>query len=97
LTPIDTFAGFFYYRNMKEEIEPNKVYTTKEAQDYLKVSNSTIKRFFKKGIIHANKVGGRYKILGSEILRVVSPKAETKARHLYYCFKGKTKRVIEKW
>ena len=82
---------------MDKEIKSNQIYTTEEAQEYLKVSNSTIKRFLKKGIINANKVGGRYKILGSEILRVVSPKAETKARHLYYRFKDKTKRVIEKW
>jgi len=80
-----------------KNIKPNQIYTTEEVQEYLKVSNSTIKRFLKNGIINANKVGGRYKILGSEILRVVSPKAETKARHLYYRFKDKTKRVIEKW
>ena len=97
MTPIDTFAGFFYYRNMKEEIEPNKVYTTKEAQDYLKVSNSTIKRFFKKGIIHANKVGGRYKILGNELLRLVSPEVEEKAVKAYQRLKQKTKKTIEKW
>lgn len=82
---------------MIEEIKPNQVYTTKEAQDYLRISRSTIKRLFKKGIINANKVGGRYKILGSEILRVVFPKGETKTRHLYYRFKDKTKKVIEKW
>jgi len=82
---------------MIEEIKPNQIYTTEEAQEYLKVSNSTIKRFLKNRIINANKVGGRYKILGSEILRVVSPKAETKARHLYYRFKDKTKKVIKKW
>lgn len=82
---------------MDEEIKPNRVYTTEEAQEYLKVSNSTIKRLLKKGIINANKVGGRYKILGSELLKVVSPKAETKVRHLYYRFKDKTKRAIKKW
>lgn len=82
---------------MDKEIKPNQVYTTEEAQEYLKVSRSTIKRLLKKGIINANKVGGRYKILGGELLRVVSPKAETKARHLYYRFKDKTKKVIEKW
>jgi len=82
---------------MDKEIEPNKIYTTGEAQEYLRVSNSTIKRLLKRGIIKANKVGGRYKILGSEIIRVVSPKAEVKARHLYYRLKDKTKTVIEKW
>ncbi len=63
---------------MTQKIEPNKIYNTEEAQDYLRVSNSTIKRLLKKGIINANKVGGRYKILGNELLRLVSPKKKTK-------------------
>lgn len=82
---------------MAEEIKPNKVYSTEEAQEYLKVSNSTIKRFLKKGIIQANKVGGRYKILGNELLRLVSPKKETGFEKLYYRIKNKTKRTIQKW
>lgn len=82
---------------MDKEIKPNQVYTTEEAQEYLKVSKSTIKRLLKKGIINANKVGGRYKILGSEMIRIVSPQAENKARHLYYRFKDKTREVIKKW
>ena len=82
---------------MDKEIKPNQVYTTEEAQEYLKVSNSTIKRFLKNGIIHANKVGGRYKILGNELLRLVSPQKETKFEKLYYRFKDKTKRTIQKW
>jgi len=82
---------------MDKEIKPNQIYTTEEAQEYLKVSNSTIKRFLKKGIIHANKVGGRYKILGNELLRLVSPHKETKFEKIYYGFKDKTKKVIEKW
>jgi len=82
---------------MDKEIKPNQVYTTEEAQEYLKVSNSTIKRFLKNGIVHANKVGGRYKILGNELLRLVSPRKETKAEKLYYRIKDKTKRTIQKW
>jgi len=82
---------------MDKEIKPNQVYTTEEAQEYLKVSNSTIKRLLKKGILRANKVGGRYKILGSEIIKVVSPEAEKKARNLYYRLKDKTIGVIDKW
>jgi len=82
---------------MDKEIKPDQVYTTEEAQDYLKVSNSTIKRWLKGGIINANKVGGRYKILGNELLRLVSPQKETKFEKLYYRFKNKTKRTIEKW
>ncbi len=93
------FAGvlLWKYRNMKEEIKPNQVYTTKEAQDFLRVSNSTIKRFMKKGIIQANKVGGRYRILGRELLRLVSPEAERSVEKVYARFREKVKKTIEKW
>ena len=79
------------------EIKPDKIYTTKEAQDYLKVSKSTIKRWLKRGIIQANKVGRRYKILGSELLGLVSPKVERKAINVYQNVKQKVKKTIEKW
>ncbi len=82
---------------MKKEIKTNEVYTTKEARDFLKISQSTIKRFLKKGILKANKVGGRYRILGRELLRLVSPEAEEKAISLYQRLKEKTKKTIEKW
>lgn len=82
---------------MVGEIKPDKIYTTEEAQDYLRISKSTIKRLLKKGMLKANKIGGRYKILGSEILRLISPKVETKTRNLYYRLKDKTKKIIEKW
>ena len=79
------------------EIKPNEVYTTEEAQDFLKVSESTIKRFLKKGIIKAYKVGGRYRIWGSEILRLVSPEVESKVYRIYKKVKDKTRETIEKW
>jgi len=82
---------------MVEEIKPNKVYTTEEAQEYLRVSNSTIKRMLKKGILNANKVGGRYRILGREILRLVSPEVEEKASDIYQILKKRVKKTIEKW
>ena len=82
---------------MEKEIKPDKIYTTEEAQEYLRVSNSTIKRLLKSGILRANKVGGRYKILGSELIRLVSPKIEKKARELYFDLKEKTQNVIKKW
>jgi len=80
-----------------KNIEPNEVYTTEEARSFLKVSSSTIKRFLKNGIIQANKVGGRYRIWGKEILRLVSPEAEKKAVNFYQRLKEKTKKKIEKW
>ena len=78
-------------------IKPEEIYTTKEAQDFLKISTSTIKRLLKKGIIKANKVGGRYRIWGRELLRLVSPEVEEKAVKAYQRLKQKTKKTIEKW
>jgi len=79
------------------EIKPKEVYTTKEAQDFLKVSSSTFKRMLKHGIIKAYKVGGTYRIWGDEILRLVSPKAERKIYHAYRELRSKTKEAIKKW
>ena len=79
------------------EIKPNEVYTTKEAQKFLKVSKSTIKRLLKKGIIKAYKVGGQYRIWGDEILKLVSPRLESKVYRAYKKVKDKAKEKIEKW
>lgn len=79
------------------EINPKEIYTTKEAQDFLKISESTIKRFLKRGIIKAYKVGGTYRIWGSEILQLVSPKLESKVYKVYDKIRTKTRRTIEKW
>jgi len=79
------------------EIKPNEVYTTEEARDFLKISESTIKRHLKKGILRANKVGGRYRILGRELLRLVSPEAEAKAVGFYQKTKKKVKKRIQNW
>ena len=79
------------------EINPKEVYTTKEAQDFLKVSSSTIKRMLKQGIIKAYKVGRAYRIWGDEILRLVSPKFEERFYDAYKKVKDKTKKTIEKW
>lgn len=76
-----------------EEIKPNAVYTTGEAEKILKISNSTMKRLLKKGLIKANKVGKQYRILGLELLHLVSPKVEEKAIEAYLDLK---KKVIEK-
>lgn len=79
------------------EINPKEIYTTKEAQDFLKVSNSTFKRLLKNGIIKAYKVGGTYRIWGSEILRLVSPEVESKVYKVYDKLRTKTRKTIEKW
>lgn len=79
------------------EIKPKEVYTTKEAQDFLKVSSSTFKRLLKKGIIKAYKVGGTYRIWGDEILNLVSPKVERKIYRTYKKVREKARKAIEKW
>lgn len=79
------------------EIKPGEVYTTEEARDFLKVSDSTIKRLLKKGIIKAYKVGGRYRIWGDEILRLVSPEVESKVYKVYSKVRDKTRKTIKDW
>lgn len=79
------------------EVKPNKIYTTTETMNILRISKSTIKRWLKKGIIRANKIGGRYKILGSEILRLISPILEKDTRQAYRDLKEKTKKRIQSW
>jgi excisionase family DNA binding protein len=82
---------------MLQEIKPNAIYTTSETQELLKISNSTIKRMLKNGLLKANKVGGQYRILGKEILRLVSPDVEKKAIKSYLHIKKKVVETINKW
>ena len=82
---------------MADKIESDKVYTPKEARDFLKVSDSTMKRMLKNGIIKAYKVSGQYRIWGSEILSLVSPKLESKVYKVYKNIREKTRKTIEKW
>ena len=65
------------------EIREHEVYTPEEAREILKISSSTMMRLIKKGLIHAAKVGKQYRILGKEILRMLSPKLEDKVGKLY--------------
>ena len=65
------------------EINPNEVYTTEEVNTLLKVSPSTTMRLIKKGIIRTAKVGKQYRILGKELLRLVSPELEDSVGKVY--------------
>ena len=80
-----------------EEIKAGGVYTTAETQKLLKVSKSTMKRLLKNGLIRANKIGGQYRILGHELLYLLSPELERKAAHSYFTLKRKVVRKINKW
>lgn len=79
------------------EINPNEVYTTSEVQSLLKVSKSTVKRLLKNKLIQANKVGGNYRIMGKELLRILSPHIEKRAVQAYQRLKKKIKRKIKTW
>ena len=65
------------------EIKENEVYTHEETQALLKVSSSTVTRMIKKGLIQAAKVGKQYRIMGKELLRVLSPKLEDRVGKAY--------------
>lgn len=79
------------------EIKPNEVYTTAETQALLKISNSTIKRMLKSGLMRANKIGKQYRIMGHEILRLVSPALEDKTVDAYQKIKAKTRDKVKNW
>ena len=65
------------------EINENEVYTTAEMQEILKISQSTAMRMLKTGWIRAAKVGKQYRIMGKELLRLLSPKLEDKVGKIY--------------
>ena len=68
---------------MEQEIKKNAVYTTGEARAILKISPSTMKRLLKRGLIRASKVGGHYRLMGKELLRLLSPEIEKAAIQSY--------------
>ncbi len=80
-----------------EEIQENALYTTEEARNLLRISDSTIKRLLKRGLLRANKVGGQYRILGKEILRLISPELEHEAEKTYLKVKKRVVDIINKW
>ncbi len=65
------------------EIKENEVYTHEETQALLKVSASTVSRMIKKGLIRTAKIGKQYRIMGKELLRVLSPELEDIAGKAY--------------
>lgn len=79
------------------EINPNEVYTTEETKELLKISSSTIKRLIKSGLIRANKIGGQYRVLGHELLRLLSPEVDKKATDTYQKIKTVTRNKVKDW
>lgn len=73
-------------------LDENKVYTREEVSSFLKISKSTFMRLVKKGAIRAFKVGSQYRVLGSEILRLINPQLERKVQKIYRKVKS---RILE--
>ena len=65
------------------EIKENEIYTPQETQEILKVSSSTVTRMIRKGLIRTAKVGKQYRIMGKELLRLVSPGLEDTVGKIY--------------
>ena len=65
------------------QIQEHTVYTPKESQAILKISQSTMTRMIKKGLIRTGKVGKQYRILGKELLRILSPELEDQVGKVY--------------
>jgi len=63
------------------EVKENEVYTSDEVKSILKISQSTFLRLIKKGILKAGKIGGQYRILGKELLRVICPETVVDTLH----------------
>jgi len=80
-----------------DEIKPGAVYTTAETRKILKISESTVKRLLKSGLIRANKIGGQYRILGHEILSLLSPTIDKRATHSYQNLKQTVKKKVKSW
>lgn len=82
---------------MISDIEPGKIYTTEETRNFLKISESTMKRMIKNEIIKAYKVSGQYRIWGNEILKLLSPEWGERVYKTYRNIREKTRETIKKW
>lgn len=78
-------------------INPDEIYTPAEIEKLLKVSKSTVKRLLKSGLLKANKVGKQHRILGHEILKMISPAVDEKATNTYQKIKTKVVKKTNDW
>ncbi len=57
---------------LKNEIDPEMAYTTKEVCKMLNVPISTLRRWADTGKISKRKMGGRVLVQGSELLKLIN-------------------------
>jgi len=53
------------------EIDPEKLYTTEETSELLRLGSQTIRKKLREGSIRGKKVGRRWLIKGKEIRRYI--------------------------
>ena len=70
-------------------VDENEVYTPQETTKILKISDSTFRRLVRNGILKAAKIGGQYRVLGGELLRLLNPNLPGKVKKVY-------KKVVQK-
>jgi len=70
-------------------VDENGVYTPQETISILKISDSTFRRLIRQGVLRVAKIGGQYRVMGREILRVLSPTLPGKVKKVY-------KKMVEK-
>jgi DUF971 family protein len=51
----------------------------------------------KNGLLRANKIGKQYRILGHEMLKMLSPELDVKATSVYQKIKVKTREKVQNW
>lgn len=64
-------------------VDEREIYTPQETITLLKISDSTFRRLVRKGVLRAAKIGGQYRILGREILRILNPSLPGKVKNVY--------------
>lgn len=57
---------------MVMEVRENEIYTSEEIKSLLKISQSTFLRLVKRGVLPVSKIGGQYRILGRQIISLLS-------------------------
>lgn len=70
--------------NVSMNLNESEVYTSEETQQLLKISDSTFRRLVRKGVLRAAKIGGQYRVLGREILRLLNPELPGKVKRAYH-------------
>jgi excisionase family DNA binding protein len=65
--------------NERREIVPNAVYTLKEVEEILQVSDATMRRWLKEGKARSARMGRAYRFLGRQLLEMLESSAVSPA------------------